>query len=494
LVDFLAKLLAQSAMRKDKNQYFFCNFAEKTEMFKIGFLFHLPSNGRNHYDLVLGYDDNRFRLFFVEWKLLPWNYWDMTSHYYDLSFPVIFTNCGDYITDIIFFHEIGNATIKAELKSKYDAYSIEQDEHSIPYIAYKGKSIFNETNASSQEYRLANLLTSRFILARELSLLLADSKKISGKDRYSEHIWKRVIKNYENYLNSIDIEDIISSLYVNVWDVHIPKVGGDDRYYVYREAKLLDGREISDEYLKDLIGLGKVCIEKDSGYTSYFPRPNIPFGVYEGQILEEEKERIINKYSRSEHMGWLMYHQLFKQEESKSKIEYLQKEIKKISGELNSDFHLDVVSTFDERHFYDFGKSYLNQSDVITKANEYISKKFSQLPRLAVVISGKIAKSDETIAYKKIAEIFDYLQTKYFVVLITGNANGAESIALKVAYDKSIEFVNEYTNWTMLNKDRCQNRFEQMAELSDMIILFGDNDYYLRDIQLMAMRKGTAKV
>ena len=193
-------------------------------------------------------------------------------------------------------------------------------------------------------------------------------------------------------------------------------------------------------------------------------------------------------------MGWLMYHQLFKQEESKSKIEYLQKEIKKISGELNSDFHLDVVSTFDERHFYDFGKSYLNQSDVITKANEYISKKFSQLPRLAVVISGKIAKSDETIAYKKIAEIFDYLQTKYFVVLITGNANGAESIALKVAYDKSIEFVNEYTNWTMLNKDRCQNRFEQMAELSDMIILFGDNDYYLRDIQLMAMRKGTAKV
>lgn len=78
-------------------------------------------------------------------------------------------------------------------------------------------------------------------------------------------------------------------------------------------------------------------------------------------------------------MGWLMYHQLFKQEESKSKIEYLQKEIKKISGELNSDFHLDVVSTFDERHFYDFGKSYLNQSDVITKANEYISKKFSQL-------------------------------------------------------------------------------------------------------------------
>lgn len=113
-------------------------------MFKIGFLFHLPSNGRNHYDLVLGYDDNRFRLFFVEWKLLPWNYWDMTSHYYDLSFPVIFTNCGDYITDIIFFHEIGNATIKAELKSKYDAYSIEQDEHSIPYIAYKGKSIFRK--------------------------------------------------------------------------------------------------------------------------------------------------------------------------------------------------------------------------------------------------------------------------------------------------------------------------------------------------------------
>ena len=33
----------------------------------------------------------------------------------------------------------------------------------------------------------------------------------------------------------------------------------------------------------------------------------------------------------------------------------------------------------------------------------------------------------------------------------------------------------------MLNKDRCQNRFEQMAELSDMIILFGDNDYYLND-------------
>ncbi len=435
-------------------------------MYHIGFFYHLPLTWRGGADLVLGYTGEMFRFYLISNSIIPRKYHSMTSHYTDLSFPILFKENGDNVYEIKFLADI----LKDEQNSG-NVFEIKRDDKDdSSYITLNGNNIISLYDYTEKEKRLLYLVLNKFVLITDIDELRSKSTKISSSDVFQEYKWKSVITEFKKYLDSVDIRKIVSSLYVNVWDYHRTKIGGDDSYSVYRVAKLLDETVVTDEYLNDIIGLGEICIEKESGYTSYFPRPNIPFGVYEGEDLEAEKQKIISKYSKEEHMAWLFYHQLFKQQSYSAQIPHLQKSLAIITQELNNSFNLSKLSKVDERFFTGY--------DNLLNVNKYMYRVQKNMPVLNVIISGGIPYDEEAIYRKKIKEAIENLCNKYFVVIITGNANGAEGIALNYALTEKIEFINEYTTWTMLGKDRKIERARNMAEKADLILLT-DSDHYL---------------
>ena len=72
------------------------------------------------------------------------------------------------------------------------------------------------------------------------------------------------------------------------------------------------------------------------------------------------------------------------------------------------------------------------------------------------------------------------------MIIITGRAEGAETIALYYALDEKIEFVNEYTMWTMLGKDKKIERAKSMAERADLILLTDTDNYLTKNFKIIA--------
>ena len=94
---------------------------------------------------------------------------------------------------------------------------------------------------------------------------------------------------------------------MTVSESFITKVGGDDRYKVYRTASISNEVASQDEYLRKIWGLGEECIHSDSGYTSAYNMriKDLIVGEYKDSVLEEEKNRLMLKYSKEEHLGYL---------------------------------------------------------------------------------------------------------------------------------------------------------------------------------------------
>ena len=67
----------------------------------------------------------------------------------------------------------------------------------------------------------------------------------------------------------------------------------------------------------------------------------------------------------------------------------------------------------------------------------------------------------------------------YNVEIISGNADGAEHESLQYALENKLEFVNEYTTWTMLGKDRKIERYKEMVQMADVVYLTDFEDSYL---------------
>ena len=443
-------------------------------MYHIGFFYHLPMTWRSGANLVLGYNGNKFRFYLVSNSIIPRKYRDMTSHYTNLSFPILFKADGDNANEIYFLADI----LKDESKNGNCFHIVKDDDIKASLITLNGRSIFDIYPYTEKEAKLLNLLLIQFLLMNEIADLRSRSTMISSEDVFREYKWKSVISDYKKYLDSIDIKSVVSSLYVKVWDYHKTKVGGDDSYYVYRNAQLKDGSVVTDEYLNEIIGLGTVCIEQESGYTSYFPRPNIPFGVYTGDILEAEKQRIISKYSKEEHMAWLFYHQLFKQRTYQAEITKLQKTYDEVRQELESSYNLFKISKVDERFF--------TGRDNLLNVNKFMYRVQEKKPKLNVIISGGVPYGKEVEYRKKIRAEIEKLCNDYFVIIITGRAEGAETIALYYALDEKIEFVNEYTMWTMLGKDKKIERAKSMAERADLILLTDTDNYLTKNFKIIA--------
>ena len=443
-------------------------------MYHIGFFYHLPKTWRNGTDLVLGYDGNKFRFYFVSNSIIPWKYRDMINSYRNLSFPILFKEDGDNASEIYFMSDI----FKDGTKDGNYFQIVRGDNIKDSFISLNGHNILDIYPYTEKEVKLLNLVLIQFLLLKKIVDLRSKLTITPFDDSFRKHKWKSITSDFKRYLDTIDIKHIVSSLYVKVWDHHKIKVGDNDTYDVYRYAKLNDDSVVIDEYLKDIIGLGEVCIVQESSYTGNFSRPDIPFGVYEGDVLEAEKQRIISNYSKEEHMAWLFYYQLLKQHKYQTEILKIQKVYDEVRQELESNYNLIKLSKADQRFFIGW--------DNLMNVNKYIYRVQENKPELNVIISGSVPYGEQTKYRNKIRAEIDKLCADYFVIIITGGAKGAETIALDYALEEKIQFVNEYVQWTMLGKDIKIERAKSMAERADLILLTDIDNYLTQNFKIIA--------
>lgn len=441
-------------------------------MYKFGFFFHLPENGRLYQELVLGFDGKIFRFYFIDYDIIPNKYHYSTSRYYELNLPVLYKVQESKVTNIIFFNDLVIEGLTEEKQSSNQQFKIIVGELTKSNdLIEESKSIFDYKYYTEKEVEFGRLILERFISNQYIDKLRTDAAYISASDYYRENKWKGVINHFKEYIDSINLEKILDSLWVKVWDCHITKIGGDDRYYVNREAKLLDGTNITDPYLNNIIGLGERCIESDSGYTSHFPKPNIPFGVYENETLEAEKRKIIDRYSKEEHMGWLFYNQLFKQENIKKNIIDWEHRKKIAVSNLENHFYLEELNNLDHRLFYDFSSRIINHNDILNRLNRLIYYIQNDTPQIRVIISGILPFRDEHKWRNKIQDVIKFLSADKRLILISGNANGAESVAMRYALENQIEVICDYNNWTLCGRDKNIERAKDMIDKAQLLIV-----------------------
>lgn len=459
-------------------------------MFKFGFFFHLPANGRLYQELVLGFDGKMFRFYFVDNDIIPSKYHNSTDRYYELDWSVLYSSQGNKVTNIIFFNDLNIEDLSFKNISSLQFKVIVGESAESNDLIYGSKSIFENNYLTEREIEFGKLVLEKFISNQYLDKLRAEATYISASDIYREHKWKGVVNRYKEYIDSVDLEKILNSLWVKVWDYHKTKIGDDDTYYVYREAKLLDGTIITDPYLKNIIGLGEDCVERESGYTSYFPRPNIPFGVYENEILAAEKRRIIDRYSKEEHMGWLFYNQLFKQENIKKDITKWEQRRKSAIDNIETHFYYVELNSLDNRLFYEFSSHIINHDDILKRINRLIYYIQENTPSIYVVISGTLPFGEENKWSNKIQETIKSLSADKRLILISGNANGAEQVSMRYALENQIEVISDYSNWTLCGRDRCSERAKDMIAKSQLLIITECKSDLSKNLLFEAKAKG----
>ncbi len=449
----------------------------------IGFYYKLYDNNRGGRELILGFLNNELRYYFIDWKKISWEN-RMLSQDHDISRPVIFSETEGQIDEVCFFSDIPNTNSSNKYHFRTDG-----ERHSL---CYDGKKVFAKNNYDLRETQFAELVVNKYFIKKELESFKQKSTRLSGDsflyDGFLPLEWGKTIKELSDYIKGIDISSLLSSLYIKVWDSHISKVGGDDRYSVIKEVKLLDGTPINDDYLINLIGLGERTIHKESGYTSYFERPKIPFGVYEGETLEKEKQAIIHKYSSEKHMGWLIYSELSKQEFYKEEIiPPLENKLQTVKKQLNEDYYLERIASIDSGYFERMTSS--NRTEMLAKINRLAHSIQSNVPRISIIITGESPKNDDYSVWKKIATLIEELSNSFNVIIITGRAKGSETQALYYAMDNVIEYIYDYHAWTMSGKEASIERARSMVKKADVLYYSGEPDYYITKNMIAAAKE-----
>jgi len=456
-------------------------------MYKFGYYYHFPSNVQQYKQVVLLLDNGMFSFREIDSNLIPYQKSSLTGQYYDLSMPVICRYEGNSVTEVIFLYDIPDIGGQRD-----DGFSYEiniTNKHSILY--YKNKTFVENFIADEKEKIFAHLIEELVGANKRISVLNGIISFITpDKYRRTKEIITRDLKRI---VDSYNIEEILSSLNVIVTDFYRSKVGGDDSYRIDRTAWLGDKDAKTDEYINKVIGIGDVCIHTDSGYTSNLRAyaPDVYIGEYKGEVLEREKQIIISKYSKEEHMAYLIFSKLEEKENAITEREEWEEPINELKKRLESEFSLSTLLEIDQRLFYtDYKNTF---SDQLVKINSLISRKMRNVPKKRVIFSGPVPKeygvglwdnvaknrNIRTQLTKKINSIIENLLKDYNVEIISGNADGAEHESLQYALENKLEFVNEYTTWTMLGKDREIERYKEMAKMADIIFLTDFEDSYL---------------
>ncbi len=454
-------------------------------MYHFGYYYHFPSTVQKYKQLVLLMQNGMFMFMEVASDLIPYKKRSMTGAYYNLSMPVICSLNSNSVSEVVFLYDIPISSGNNE-----DGFSFEiNTDNRNTVLKYNNKPFIDDNITDKKDLQFAHLI-EEYVGANKRIMTLNQIISFITPDRYRRS--KEIItRDLMRIVDSYNLEDILSSLSVVVTDFYRSKVGGDDSYRIERTACLEDKSVKTDKYIDKVIGLGTECIHSDSGYTSNLRAyaPKIYIGEYKGEELENEKKRILSNYSKAEHLSYIFFTKLEEKERALDEIGYWKINKDNIKDKLNSDFFIDKLSHIDERFFY--GNHNVAFSDLLGNVNSLIRRIMLKFPRKRIVISGALPsvsynswtrdmdKTTRKRLVSKITNTIKQLLNTYNVEIITGNADGAEHLALQYALDNKIEIVNNYTSWTMLGKDREIERYYEMVKMTDIVYLTNYNDSYL---------------
>lgn len=454
-------------------------------MYNFGYYYHFPSTVQKYKQVVLLLQNGMFMLKEVISDLIPSNKRSMTSAYYDLSMPVICSLNDNTVSEVVFLYDI---PISNRINENGFSFEINIENRST-ILKYNSKPFIDDNITDKKDLQFAHLI-EQYVGANKRIATLNQTISFITPDRYRRSK-EKITRDLMKIVDSFNLEDILSSLAVVVTDFYRSKVGGDDSYRIDRTACLEDNSVKTDEYIDKVIGLGTECIHSDSGYTSNLRAyaPKVYIGKYKGEELENEKKRILSNYSKAEHLSYIFFTKLEEKERALDEIDSWKNYKEKIREKLNSDFFIDTLSHIDERFFY--GNYNVTLPDLLDNVNSLIRRIMLKYPRKRIVISGALPyvsnytwsrETDKTIRKRlvcKITNIIEQQLNTYNVVIITGNADGAEQFALQYALDKKVEIVNKYSDWTMLGKDRSPARYYEMVKMADQVFLTDYNNSYL---------------
>ncbi len=464
-------------------------------MYNIGYYYHLPFlDYRTKDGLVLCLTDNGFKFFLVNHSLIPTKYNGHDLPYYDLSMPIICT-VGEnraydvqFLMDLPIYDNIDNCTSLS--------FYVKKSEYSAT-LYYNRQPVTNLYFESEIEKKLVPLLTNNVVAEKQMYSLIKVITYISANSLDEKK--QKVIRDFKRHIDSFDMEKILSSLYVKEWDSLRTKIGDDDTYSIYREAKLLDETIIVDDYIKKTIGLGESCIYRDSGYTNQLERDaegfleNQPLGIYSGETLEHEKQRILSMYTKEEHMAYLFFEQLEKQNKCSQIHAKWKKTYDDSSEELNKDSLIKTMKSIEKCFFYDY--TFLKDpSKFLAKINNYLYR-IQHFPQLKVIITGSnipiIDKNDqygydmntglpryESRCFKKIGEALETLIKEHNVIVICGDTKRirVDNLSYKYSIENKIPTICPSFDDTKTGRNNHLDRAYEIAKMADLIILAGDPD------------------
>ena len=164
-------------------------------MYRFGFFFHLPANSRLNQELVLGFDNDRFRFYFIDNDIIPNTYHYSTDRYYELNICVLYSNLGEHVTDIIFLNDLNiEGLLRNNISPNPQIRILVGKSDESNDLINGTKSIFDNDRLTPKEITFGKLVLEKFVSGQYISKLKIDATYISASDLYIEHKWKGIIK------------------------------------------------------------------------------------------------------------------------------------------------------------------------------------------------------------------------------------------------------------------------------------------------------------
>lgn len=278
-----------NTLRKEDNTY-----KLSADNYKIGYFYNIICYSYWRCIIIATYNNHTFVYKNIDESMMPHNLHYTNMAYYTYDYPVLYKeNDSGEITEVVLISDLLSEIANNDFEYipvKTSGNKIIQDAK----ILKNGEEIVFDD--------FSNDVLNSFSIRASLNKMRYEAELPIIIEPYLEEVRK-----LKKYIDSINIKEILKSLKVTVSESFITKVGGDDRYKVYRTASISNEVASQDEYLRKIWGLGEECIHSDSGYTSAYNMriKDLIVGEYKDSVLEEEKNRLMLKYSKEEHLGYL---------------------------------------------------------------------------------------------------------------------------------------------------------------------------------------------
>ena len=181
-----------------------------------------------------------------------------------------------------------------------------------------------------------------------------------------------IVKSIIKFVDSINLNTILSTLTVTINDNYHHKAGGDDTYYVFKTISVNNSLANSDIYLRKVINIGNTELHYERGLglinTTVFKT-----GPITGEELEKERKRIINSYSREEHISVLVAEAVLQERILYEMSKFHIKRIQLIDNLLNEKYHINKVSGGSLNYFVFRHCKGMSEEEMINTVNNHIS-------------------------------------------------------------------------------------------------------------------------